>query len=151
MAERTNPDGHGFTLTRVMEAPREDVWREWTTPDAFADWWGGAQVEVPLDTVSMDVREEGEWRATMIVPPERREINWRGSYHEVDEPERLVFTVTDEPDGDRFDLVTVVLNDLGDGRTEMVVEQRGWMEPDGYERAKQGWGGFLDRMAERLG
>ncbi len=32
----------------------------------------------------------------------------------------------------------------------MKLEQRGWMEPEGYERAKQGWGGFLDRMAARL-
>jgi hypothetical protein len=33
----------------------------------------------------------------------------------------------------------------------MVVEQRGWMTPEQYEPAKQGWGKFLDRMAERLG
>jgi uncharacterized protein YndB with AHSA1/START domain len=149
-AERTRPDGHGFTTTRVFDAPRERVWREFTEPEAFADWYGGTHSEVPVESVSMDVEPGGTWRATMYAGPERREIQWRGSYHEVVEPERLVFTVTDDPDDDRFDLVTVVLRDLGDGRTEMTLEQRGWMEPDQYERAKQGWGGFFDRLAERL-
>jgi hypothetical protein len=37
-------------------------------------------------------------------------------------------------------LVTVVLTDLGDGRTEMLFEQRGSMRPERYERAKEGWG-----------
>jgi uncharacterized protein YndB with AHSA1/START domain len=150
MAERTRPDGEGFRITRIMDAPREAVWREWTEPEAFADWYGTAAAEVPVSTVSMDVRPGGEWRAIMYAPPNRREISWRGSYHEVSEPERLVFTVTDQPEDDRFDLVTVELTDLGDGRTEMVVEQRGWMSPEGYERAKQGWTGFFERMAERL-
>jgi uncharacterized protein YndB with AHSA1/START domain len=150
VAERTKPDGHGFELTRIFDAQRDRVWREWTDPEAFADWWGGSQSEVPVSSVSMDVRPGGEWRATMFAGPGRREIQWRGSYHEVVEPDRLVFTVSDDPNGDRFDLVTVELSDLGDGRTEMRVEQRGWMEPEQYERAKQGWGGFLDRMEERL-
>jgi uncharacterized protein YndB with AHSA1/START domain len=150
MTERTKPDGDGFELTRVFDAPRERVWREWTEPEAFADWYGGAHAEVPASSVSMDVRPGGTWRATMYAGPGRQEIQWRGSYCEVTEPERLVFTVTDNREGDQFDLVTVELTDLGDGRTEMRVEQRGWMDPDQYERAKQGWGGFFDRMAERL-
>ena len=150
MAERTRPDGHGFELTRTFDAPREDVWREWTDPEAFADWFGGPESEVPLDTVTMEVRPGGTWSATMFAGPARREIHWRGSYHDVKEPERLVFTVTDNPDDDRFDIVTVELRVLGDGRTEMKLGQRGWMEPEQYEPAKRGWGGFMDRMAERL-
>ena len=87
----------------------------------------------------------------MFAPPDRREIRWRGEYVEVDEPERLVLTVTDQPESDVYDLVTVVLTDLGDGRTEMQMDQTGGhMPPEGYERAKQGWGGFFDRMDERL-
>ena len=42
------------------------------------------------------------------------------------EPERLVFTITDQPEADVYALVMVVLVDLGDGRTEMRFEQRGW-------------------------
>jgi hypothetical protein len=39
----------------------------------------------------------------------------------------------------------------GDGRTEMVMSQTGGgLTPEGYERAAQGWGGFFDRLGERL-
>jgi uncharacterized protein YndB with AHSA1/START domain len=139
-----------ISITRVFDAPRERIWSEWTEPEAFADWYGGAQAEVPVSSVSMDVREGGAWKATMFAGPERREINWHGSYREVVEPERLVLTLSDRP-GEEFELVTVSLTDLGGGRTEMVMEQEGGhMDADGYERAKQGWGGFFERMAERL-
>jgi uncharacterized protein YndB with AHSA1/START domain len=140
----------GISITRVFDAPRDRVWREWTDPEAFADWYGGAQAEVPVSSVSMDVREGGAWKATMFAGPERQEINWHGEFREVAEPERLAFTVSDRP-GDEFEFVTVVLTDLGDGRTEMLMEQTGGhLSPDEYQRAKQGWGAFFDRMAGRL-
>ncbi len=140
----------GITITRVFDAPRERVWQEWTEPAPFADWFGGGEAEVPLSTVSMDVRPGGSWRATMFAGPERREIHWKGEYREVVEPERLVFTLSDQPDDDAFELVTVVLTDLGDGRTEMLFEQRGGLSPDQYERAGKGWSSFFDRIEERL-
>jgi uncharacterized protein YndB with AHSA1/START domain len=153
MAERTRPvdaGEYGITITRVFDAPRGRVWREWTEPEPFADWFGGSQSEVPPSTVAMDVRPGGAWRATMFAAPGRREIHWRGIYREVAEPERLSFTVSDQPESEAYELVTVVLNDLGDGRTEMVFEQRGRMRPEQYERTKKGWATFFDRIAERL-
>jgi uncharacterized protein YndB with AHSA1/START domain len=140
----------GFTTKRVFAAARERVWREWTEPERFADWFGGTACEVPLSTVVMDVRPGGAWRATMFCEPGRREIRWTGAYREVAAPERLVFTISDQPGGDPYELVSVVLADLGDGRTEMHFEQRGYMGPDEYERAGRGWGGFFDRIAQRL-
>jgi uncharacterized protein YndB with AHSA1/START domain len=140
----------GFVTTRVFAAARERVWREWTEPEAFADWFGGAECEVPLSTVAMDVRPGGGWRATMYCGPGRREIRWTGEYREVAAPERLVFTISDGTAGDRHELVAVDLADLGDGRTEMRLEQRGHMSPDQYERTRDGWGGFLARIDERL-
>jgi uncharacterized protein YndB with AHSA1/START domain len=74
-----------------------------------------------------------------------RERVWK----EWTEPERLVFTVSDRP-GDAYELVIVELTDLGDGRTEMLFQQRGSMLPEQYDRAKEGWGAFFDRIAERL-
>jgi uncharacterized protein YndB with AHSA1/START domain len=153
VAEQRIPDPEsdpGISITRVFEAPRERVWREWTTPEAFADWFGAPSGEVPLDTVEMDVREGGTWRATMFAGPKRQRIDWKGEYVEVAEPERLVLTVSDQPDEPERGLITVVLTDMGDGRTEMLMEQRGDMTPEGFERAKQGWGGFFDRVEARL-
>jgi hypothetical protein len=62
----------------------------------------------------------------------------------------LVFTISDQPGEGRYELVIVVLTDLGDGRTEMLFEQRGHMRPEQYEGARQGWAKFFDRIAERL-
>ena len=140
----------GITITRVLDAPRERVWKEWTEPERFADWFGGLESEVPLATISMDVKEGGTWRATMFAGPDRREIKWKGEYREVVEPERLVFTVSDQPGDDAYELVIVDLMDLGAGRTEMRFQQRGRMTPEEYERAGAGWSGFFDRIAQRL-
>jgi uncharacterized protein YndB with AHSA1/START domain len=150
MAESPAPDGAvGIRVTRVFDAPRERVWREWTEGERFADWFGGTEAEIPLSSVSMDVRPGGAWRATMFSGPERREIRWKGEFREVVEPARLVFTFSDQP-GKAYELVTVVLVDLGDGRTEMRFEQRGHMAPEQYRAAESGWGVFFDRIAERL-
>jgi uncharacterized protein YndB with AHSA1/START domain len=141
----------GISITRVFDAPRERVWEEWTEPERFADWFGGTQSEVPLSSVSMDVRPGGSWRLTMFAEPGRREIQWEGEYREVAPPERLVFTVTDEPGEDARELIIVVLTDLGDGRTEMHFQQRGGgLSAEEYERAALGWSSFFDRIAERL-
>lgn len=138
----------GITIVRVFDAPRDRVWKEWTEPERFADWFGGTESEVPLSSVSMDVQPGGSWRLTMHAV--RGEIHWHGEYHEVVEPERLVFTVTDQP-GTSREIVIVELTDLGEGRTEMHFEQRGGgLSPEEYERAGQGWSGFFDRIAERL-
>ena len=126
------------------------MWKEWTEPERFADWFGGSETEVPVSTVSMDVREGGTWRATMFAGPARREIHWKGEYREVVDPERLVFTLSDQPSENTYELVSVVLTDLGDGRTEMLFQQRGRMSARQYERAEEGWSSFFDRMAEHL-
>jgi uncharacterized protein YndB with AHSA1/START domain len=143
-------DKDAIKITRVFAAPRELVWKEWTEPRRFADWYGGPECEIPLATVSMDVRPGGAWRATMFCGPDRREIRWHGEYREVVEPERLVFTVSDQPGEEPQELVTVVLTDVGDRGTEMRFEQRGRMTAEQYRRAGEGWSSFFDRIAERL-
>jgi uncharacterized protein YndB with AHSA1/START domain len=140
---------HGISMIYVFDAPREHVWKEWTEPERFADWFGGREWEVRLSSVSMEVRPGGLWRLTMHSSPGRHEIHWKGEFQEVVPPERLVFTITDRPD-EVYELVTVVLNDLGNGRTEMVFEQRGHMTAEQYERTGQGWAGFFAVIAERL-
>jgi uncharacterized protein YndB with AHSA1/START domain len=140
----------GISVTRVFDSPPAEVWKEWTEPERFADWFGHSTAVVPLETVTMDVRVGGSWRLTMLVGPRRTRIDWRGSYLEVDPPRRLVLTMSDDPHVDEYAQITVVLTDLGDGRTEMQFEQRGRMTRERFRRAESGWGGFFDRIAERL-
>jgi uncharacterized protein YndB with AHSA1/START domain len=137
-----------ITITRVFEAPRERVWLEWTEPERFADWFGGTTNEVPMSSVEMDVRAGGVFRLTMVTA--RGEVHWHGEYQEVDEPSRVVFTLTDQPPGTEYALITVDLVDLGDGRTEMRFEQRGPMPEAQARAAREGWLWFFDRIAERL-
>ena len=152
MTEPPIPDGlsEGIAITRIFDAPRERVWAEWTEPEPFADWFGGGDAEIPLSTVAMDVRPGGSWRATMFAGAERLEIRWKGEYREVVEPERLVFTISDQPDDEAYELIVVVLTDLGDGRTEMRFQQLGRMSAEQYKAAGSGWSMFFDRMAEHL-
>ncbi|MGH2887658.1 MAG: SRPBCC family protein [Solirubrobacteraceae bacterium] len=140
---------YGFTIRRVFDAPRERIWQEWTEPARFADWFGGPEAEIPLETVDMDVRPGGTWRATMFFGPERREISWKGEYLEVVPPERLVMTFSNRSD-EVYERVTVVLNDLDSARTEMLFDQRGHLQPDEYEGTKEGWEVFFERMETRL-
>jgi uncharacterized protein YndB with AHSA1/START domain len=78
-------------------------------------------------------------------------IHWDGEYVEVKEPERLAFTVSDQPGEDLYDLCTVDLTDMGGERTEMRFTQSGGHMPAAaYRHAEEGWGGFFTRIAERL-
>lgn len=139
---------HGLQVTRIFDAPRERLWREWTEPERFADWFGGRDAHVPVDSVSMDVRPGGRWQATMHYGG--AQIEWEGAYREVVEPVRLVLTFSDQPGEEAHEVVTVQFTDLGDGRTEMRLEQRGTHSREHYKRTFEGWSAFLDRLAERL-
>jgi uncharacterized protein YndB with AHSA1/START domain len=148
MAEAPGANGSSeIVINWTFEAPREDIWREWTEAERFADWYGGA-AEVPLETVVMDVRPGGRW--SLIMHAEGGTIYWDGEYLEVEEPERLVFTITDEPDEEQYAVCTVVLSDAGDGRTDMLFSQVGPLPPEQLEPAKKGWSGFFERISERL-
>jgi uncharacterized protein YndB with AHSA1/START domain len=145
----THNADRGIQITRVFAAPRELVFKAWTEPARFAQWFGLRDSTVPPESVAMDLRPGGAWRATMLVGPNRDEIQWKGLYREVAPPERLVFTLSDQP-GDEVEVVTVTLTDLG-GRTEMVFQQRGGHLPDeGYARAQEGWSAFFERLAEHV-
>jgi uncharacterized protein YndB with AHSA1/START domain len=149
----TTSDASGLEIVRILDASRAAVFEAWTEPEHFAAWFGEHGSSVPVDRASMDVRAGGAWRAVMLVGPEETELVFSGHYREVERQARLVFTVTDVVDGDDADavLVTVDLEELGDGRTRMVVTQRGGHMPaDEYERAMQGWRNFLERQAEHL-
>jgi uncharacterized protein YndB with AHSA1/START domain len=133
-----------LTITRIFAAPRELVFRAWTEPAHFAQWFGSEAARVRLETVAMDVRPGGAWKATMLIGPDRV-IHWKGVYLEVTPPARLVFTLSDQP-GDEAEVVTVMLTER-DGQTEMVFQQSGGhLTAEQYAQAGQGWQAFFDRI-----
>jgi uncharacterized protein YndB with AHSA1/START domain len=138
----------GYTITRTFDAPRELVWQAWTDPKQFAVWFGGSTTE--MRDVTMDVRPGGAWSGTMLLP-DGAAIAWRGSFVDVQPPQRLVLTLTDQTIlGTEFETMTVTLTDLG-GTTELVLRQSGGhLSDEQYAAAMHGTGGFLDAMADLL-
>ncbi len=133
------------TIVRTFAATPEAVFDAWVTPASFAAWWGGSGVEVPLDSVSMDVQSGGTWKATMIIGNDMPDINWFGEFVEVDRPNKLVLTLTDRPGDARAD-VTVTFTAV-DGGTEMRFRQTGGpMTQEQYDQTTAGWQGFFDAM-----
>ena len=145
-------DAHGIEIVRTFEASREAVFEAWTSPDGFAAWFGEHGSSIPLDRASMDPRPGGAWLAVMLVG-EDGELTFSGTFREVDPPRHLVMTLTDRVPADAgpVDILTVDLDDLGDGRTQMVFSQQGGHMPaDEYERAMRGWMIFFERLGEHV-
>lgn len=138
-----------LTITRTFTAPPELVFDVWTTPAHFAAWFGGEQVAVPVDSVEMDVREGGSWKATMQIPGFGNK-HWIGEYVEVDRPSRLVLTITDEPSSPDRGTITVDVAGTDRG-TEMTMSQSvDGFPPEGIEQLKAGYGAFFDTMEKLL-
>jgi len=146
----TTEGARGFTLIRVFDAPRELVWEVFTKPEHFTHWFGGSDTAVPMETLAMDVRPGGAWSAVMNTP-DGRELPFAGTYREVVEPERLVFTFdnTNDRSDPNVEVATVTFNDLGD-KTEVVFNQTGHLPEDVYPRTREGTSTFFDALAERL-
>lgn len=144
------PTKKEMTLTRVFGAPRQAVWDAWTDPEDFSYWFGGKDMSVPLTTVEMDVRPGGSWKATMV-PPKGEPMPFFGKYLEVVPPERLVMTFgnVQKPDDPNVEVLTVTLKDLGH-KTEVTLHQVGFLPDEQYPKLVEGYGTFMDAMAELL-
>jgi uncharacterized protein YndB with AHSA1/START domain len=149
----TDDQRREFTITRVFDAPRELVFRAWTDPAHAAQWFGPEGCTTPRETISMDVRVGGEWRATMVRDDNGQEYPTGGTYREVAEPDRLVFTWTDPTsptDRPEVSLVTIDLVDRG-GKTEMTFHQTGFRTEGEREGVHQGWSSGFDKLGAYVG
>lgn len=134
-----------FTITRTLDAPRALVWRAWTDPALTARWWHPEGVEVLPGSVTIDLREGGTYAYTMTLGGEQ----WptAGTYLEIREPELLRFTWRGPEDTDDVSpLVTVELEEAGDGRTAMTftLERREAVDPAEHEDVEDGWRSCVD-------
>jgi uncharacterized protein YndB with AHSA1/START domain len=83
------PGKHDIIMTREFNAPRELVYRTFTDPVLVPRWWGPSELVTVVD--KMDVRMGGLWRYIQH-DADGNEYTFRGVYHEILSPERLVFT-----------------------------------------------------------
>ena len=92
--------GHVMILTRLIDAPRELVFKAWTDPTQFAKWWGPHGFTAPV--CKLDVRPGGEINVQMKGSdgtPWEKPMPMGGTFLEIVPPERLVFTAKAFPDG----------------------------------------------------
>lgn len=78
---------HELSITRLIDAPREAVWRAWT--DHLAEWWCPQPWRVEI--IEQDARPGG--RSAMIMHgPDGEVMPQEGVFLEVVPMERVVFT-----------------------------------------------------------
>jgi len=125
MADQTPPegvvsahsDGNGIEIVRVFDAPRELVFKAYTTPELVRRWWAGKRGNVTV--AEIDLRVGGRWRYVMVAEG-GFEVAFHGEYHEIVPNEKLVNTEIFEgaPEGGAA-LVTCTFEGLDDGRTRL--------------------------------
>ena len=143
------PGSHAIVMTREFAAPRDLVFRTFTDPALVPRWWGWRTSTTTVD--QMEVRMGGLWR--FVSHGAEGEFAFRGVYHEVRPPERLVYTFEYEGMPGHILLETVAFEER-DGRTLVTdtavyqsVEDRDGMLQTGME---EGAGETWDRFEELL-
>jgi len=147
--DSNSPDEPVITITRVLDAPRELVWRAITDPKHVAQWYGGHGFTNPV--CEMDLRPGGTWRHVMQAPSGAQfAINC--IFLEVVEPEKLVWkTVKDEKRNPAppTSINTVTLESIGlQTRWMLVARFESMKERD--ITASMGFGPMISQGAERL-
>jgi uncharacterized protein YndB with AHSA1/START domain len=139
------PPRHELTLTRLLEAPRDKLYRCWTEPALITRWF----TPPPWKTVhaQMDVRAGG---SSLIVMrgPNGEEMPNRGVFLEVVPNERIVFTDAYVeawlPSPKPFMTGIIGFEDEGAGRTRYTARVLHWSaeDRDAHEAMgfHQGWG-----------
>lgn len=141
---------HRFTITRVLDAPQALVWACWTEPEQFAAWFGPEHFRTPVETVEIDLRPGGAFRSTMI-GPDGTEHPGNGTLVEVTPRERFSFTEEgiDHPMMDR-QFTVISFHDLGDDRTELVIDVTMTCTDELIPMANAGWASTLDKLESVL-
>jgi uncharacterized protein YndB with AHSA1/START domain len=144
------PADRELVLTRLIDAPREKLYRAWTDPTLLKQWFAPKPWTTPV--VELDVRAGGSVLFVMR-SPEGQDMPNHGTYLEVVPNERLVstdaFTRAWEPSGKPFMLLIVTFEDEG-GKTRYTARVRHWTVEDKEAHEKmgfhEGWGICADQL-----
>jgi uncharacterized protein YndB with AHSA1/START domain len=141
----TSTSNRELVLKRIINAPREKVFKAWTDPVLLKQWFAPKPWTTPVAEV--DVRPGG---ANLIVMrgPDGNEFPNRGVYLEVVKNERLVFTDAYtkawEPSEKPFMTVVLTFEDAGGGKTNYTARVLHWTAADREAHEKmgfhEGWG-----------
>ncbi len=155
-ADKDNPlADRELVLTRIIDAPREKVFRAWTEPELLKQWFAPLPWTTPR--AETDVRPGGSSLVVMR-DPDGNEFPNRGVYLEVVKNERLVFTdaYTKAWEPSEKPFMTVILTFENDGgKTKYTARVRHWTVADREAHEKmgfhEGWGLCTDQLAALVG
>jgi uncharacterized protein YndB with AHSA1/START domain len=147
----TSTSDRELVLTRLIDAPRADVWRCWTEPELMKQWYSPAPWTTPR--VEVDVRPGG--KSFVVMADENgNEYPNPGTYLEVVEGRKLVFTdayTGDWQPGDGKPFATFILTfEDEDGKTRYTARALHWTLEDKQQHEKMGfhdgWGQCADQL-----
>ena len=115
--------GDWVKIEREFDAPVETIWKMWTVPALFAQWYGPKGFSVPV--AEMDVAVGGTRKICMEMQmPEKTMIMWfTGVYKEVSAPNRLVYTESIcDADGNLISPQSMGMPEGSPDITEVIVD-----------------------------
>jgi uncharacterized protein YndB with AHSA1/START domain len=124
-----------IVLSRMLEAPRDQVFELWTSPEHLANWWGPNGFT--LTTHEADIRPGGVWRFTMHGPDGVDYPNVL-HYDEIRAPELITFEHGDGVGEDPSFRGTITFDDF-QGMTVLTMRSI-------FESADE-----LQRVVEKVG
>ena len=141
---------HELTLTRLIDAPREKVYRAWTEPELMKRWFAPLPFTTPA--VEVDLRPGGA-NCIVMRDPDGKDYPNRGVYLEVVENEKLVvtdaYTSAWVPSGKPFMTLVLTFEDEG-GKTRYTARVLHWTEADRKAHEDmgfhQGWSQCTDQL-----
>ncbi len=157
----TKPVERELVITRIFNAPREQVWKAWTDPEYLKRWWGPKGFTSPVSKI--DLRVGGTYLNCMR-SPEGKDYWSTGVYREIVEPARLVYTdsFADEKGtvvpaahygmgGDwPLKLMVMVTFEESGGKTIMILQHTGMPSGQMSDLARAGWNESFDKLADSL-
>ncbi len=140
-----------LVLTRLIDAPREKLFRCWTEPKLLKQWF--APLPYTIAHAELDVRSGGS-NYIVMRSPEGEDMPMRGVYLEVVPDERVVFTDAYtrpwEPSDKPFFTGIITFESEG-GKTRYTARALHWTDEDCAAHEKmgfhEGWGQCADQLA----
>lgn len=151
MTETTKPTDTSLRIERTFDAPAEDVFDAWTSPEVLRRWWRPNPAWV-TPVADVDLRVGGRYRISMEDPESGTRHTAGGEYSEVSRPRRLVYSWQwEQDDGQLGHLSTVTVDFHAEGeRTNVVLEHSGLESSHSRDSHTQGWTGILEMLQVHL-
>jgi uncharacterized protein YndB with AHSA1/START domain len=136
-------------ITRVFDAPREQVFKAWTDPDEVAAWYGPEHMDTPRERISIDLRVGGRYELTMVQRGGGGEFTIGYEIVELVEPELIVLRSDPMPQAGMHEptVVRVEFHDHG-AKTRMTLSDGPY--PGGAGHAAAGYEAAFDKLATHL-